>query len=229
MAKEMPRHIGIIMDGNRRWARRRGLPTLEGHRRGYDKLKEAGEWCLNRGVKVLTFFAFSVDNWNRSQEEVTYLMNLIHHALTKEADEFVRRNIQLRIIGRRAGLPDNVRVAADTIEERTKDGKRGLVQLAVNYSGHTEIIDAAQAISRAGIPADKITEELFAANLYAPDVPPVDLIIRTSGEQRLSGFLTWQSIYSELYFLEKYWPDFSEHDLNVALTWFSERGRRFGK
>lgn len=217
------------MDGNRRWAKDRGLPTFEGHRRGYDKLKEVGEWCLNRGVKVLTLFAFSVENWDRSKEEVAYLMDLFHRALTKEADEFVRRNIQLRVIGRRDGLPDNVREAAKTIEERTKNGSRGLVQLAVNYGGHAEIVDAARAIARAGIPADKITEELFAANLYAPDVPPADLIIRTSGEQRLSGFLTWQSVYSELYFLEKHWPDFSEHDLDAALAWFSLRRRRFGK
>lgn len=225
----IPRHLGIIMDGNRRWAKARGLPSLEGHRRGYDKLKEVGEWCLDRGVKVLTVYAFSIENWNRSKEEVSYLMDLLHRALTREIDEFMRRNIRVRVIGRREGLPDNVRAAADAIWERTKNNTRGLLQLAVNYGGQAEIVDAVRAIMLHSMIAGEVSEETIGAHLYAPDVPPADLIIRTSGEQRLSGFLTWQSAYSELYFIEKHWPDFSEQDLDAALTWFAARGRRFGK
>lgn len=217
------------MDGNRRWAREHDLPTLEGHRRGYDKLKEVGEWCLDRGVEALTVYAFSIENWNRSKEEVSYLMDLLHRALTGEIDEFMRRNIRVRVIGRREGLPDNVRVAADAIWERTKNNTRGLLQLAINYNGQAEIVDAIRAIMLQGMIAETVTEETVGAHLYARDVPPPDLIIRTSGEQRLSGFLMWQSCYSELYFLEKHWPDFSESDLDAALTWFATRGRRFGK
>lgn len=217
------------MDGNRRWAKARGLPTLEGHRRGYDKLKEVGEWCLNRGVAVLTVFAFSTENWKRSAEEVNYLMDLFHRALTREVEGFIRRGIRVRVIGRRAGLPDRIIRAADEISERTQGGSRGLLQLAINYGGQAEIVDAVRAIMLHSMIAEEVTEETIGAHLYAPDVPPADLIIRTSGEQRLSGFLTWQSAYSEFYFIEKHWPDFSEADLDATLAWFASRGRRFGQ
>lgn len=223
-----PRHVGIIMDGNRRWAKEHGLPTLRGHRRGYDKLKEVGEWCLDRGVEILTVYAFSMENWKRSAEEVKYLMALVLRALTKEIDEYRRRGIRVRVIGRRDSLPDPVRRAADSIWEKTKEGSRGLLQLAINYSGQVEIVDAVRALMLRGMGAGGVTEETIAAHLYSPEVQPPDLIIRTSGEQRLSGFLTWQSAYSELYFLKKHWPDFSQTDLDEALTWYAARERRFG-
>lgn len=224
----IPKHLGIIMDGNRRWAKERGLPTLEGHRRGYDKLKEVGEWCLDRGVEILTVYAFSMENWKRTVEEVTYLMDLFERAFTKEIEEFMRRDIRVRLIGRREELPEAVRRAADNLEAKTRDNRRGLLQLALNYDGQTEIVDAVRALMLRSMGAEGVTEETIAAHLYSPEVQPPDLIIRTSGEQRLSGFLTWQSAYSELYFLKKHWPDFSQTDLDQALAWYAARERRFG-
>lgn len=229
MMEGVPAHVGIIMDGNRRWAKSQGLPSLEGHRRGYDKLKEVGEWCLDRGVKVITVFAFSTENWKRTVEEVSYLMELLYRAVTSEVDEFMRRNIRLRIIGRREGLSEKIQKAADVAEERTKNNSRGILQLAVNYGGHAEITDAVRSIVKEGIPVESITEDTVAQHLYAPDVTPPDLIIRTSGEQRLSGFLTWQTAYSELCFTPVEWPAFSESDLEAALEWYINRDRRYGK
>jgi undecaprenyl diphosphate synthase len=229
MEKQVLKHLGIIMDGNRRWARAEGLPTLEGHRRGYDKVKDVGEWCMDRGVEVFTVYAFSTENWKRTEEEVGYLMDLILRAFTKEVDEFMRRDIRVRMIGRREGLSKKILHAADAIWERTKENKRGLLQLAINYGGHAEIVDATRAIVQEGVSEDKITEELFGQHMYASDVSPPEMIIRTSGEQRLSGFLTWQSVYSELYFTDVHWPAFSEADLDTAFDWFAKRGRRFGK
>ncbi|MDP3985622.1 MAG: polyprenyl diphosphate synthase [bacterium] len=225
----VPHHIGFIMDGNRRWARGKGLPTFEGHQKGYEKLKEVGDWCFSRGVKVLTAFAFSTENWNRTKEEVSFLMNLLHFAMSKETDEFMRRNIQVRLIGRAEGLPENIQIAAREMEEKTKKNERGLLQLAVNYGGHAEIVDAVRAIVQKGLRPEDIDEKVVAAHLYGSDVPPPDLIVRTSGEQRLSGFLTWQSAYSELHFTQTHWPDFSEADLDMALQAYVARERRFGR
>lgn len=224
-----PRHIGIIMDGNRRWAREHGLPTFEGHRRGYEKVKEVGDWCLKRGIKILTLFAFSTENWKRSKGEVEYLMNLLHFALTKELDEFNKRNIRLKIIGCREGLPRKMSQAADEAERSTAKNSGGLLQVAINYGGRAEIVEAVKKIIHQGVIAEKMDEKLIEKNLYTAGTPDPDLIIRTSGEQRLSGFLLWQSAYSELYFCQKYWPDFSEKDLDDILQWYASRERRFGR
>ena len=226
---ELPNHIGFIMDGNRRWALARGLPTFEGHRRGYDKMKEVGDWCIARGIRWMTVFAFSTENWNRSKEEVDYLMGLLHRGLTTELGEFDRRGIRLRVIGRRAGLPENVQRAAHEAEAHTAKNDKGTLCLAINYGGRAEIVDAARKVAESGIKPEDITEESFRGFLYAPDAPDPDLIIRTSGEQRTSGFLTYTGAYSELYFTIKHWPDFSEADLEEALSWYNERQRRFGK
>jgi undecaprenyl diphosphate synthase len=225
----LPKHIGIIMDGNRRWAKEHGLPKFEGHRRGYEKVKEVGDWCLKRGIKILTLFAFSTENWKRSKEEVNYLMDLLHFALTKELNEFNKRNIKLKIIGRRDGLPEKVAKAATEAERYTAKNNGGLLQMAINYGGRSEIVDAVKKIIKQGLSAEKIGEKTIEQNLYTANVSDPDLIIRTSGEQRLSGFLLWQSAYSELYFCQKYWPDFSEQDLDEALEWYASRERRFGK
>lgn len=225
----IPTHIGIIMDGNRRWAKSRGLPSLEGHRRGYDKLKDVGDWCLARGIQILTVYAFSTENWNRSKEEVSYLMDLLHRALTKEVDIFHKKNIRLRVIGHRAGLPENVRQAADDAERQTAGNTAGTVQLAINYGGRQEIVDAVRRTLQDSMPPDAVTAETLGRYLYTPDTPDPELIIRTGGEQRLSGFLTWESVYSELYFTPVHWPEFTETDLDTALAWYAERGRRFGK
>lgn len=219
-------HLAIIMDGNRRWAKAHGLPSVEGHRRGYDKVKEVADWCLARGVSYLTVFAFSTENWKRSAEEVGYLMNLLENALTKELHQFLEKGVRLRVLGRKSDLPDSVARAVEVAEKSTIHNTALSLQLAINYGGRAEIVDAVNAAVAAGEP---VTEESFRNFLYAPDVPDPDLILRTSGEQRLSGFLTWQSAYSELLFVDKHWPDFLEADFDQALTTFSARERRFGK
>lgn len=221
----IPKHIAFIMDGNRRWAKERGLPVFEGHARGYDLVKKLGVWCLSRGVKFLTIYAFSCENWKRANEEVGYLMELLMRAVTKDLALLTRDGIRLKIIGRRADLSGNLQEAIAEAEERTKDYSAGTLQLAVSYGGRDEIVRAAKKAAEGG----GITEESIAANLDTAGVPDPDLVIRTSGEKRLSGFLAWQSVYSELIFLDKNWPDFSEADLNACIAEYDSRSRRYGK
>ncbi len=223
------RHLGIILDGNRTWARGRGLPTLEGHRRGYDRLKEFGDWCIARGIPMVTAFAFSTENWNRAPEEVAYLMELLERALSREVDEFDKRGVRLRVIGRREGLPTAIVRAAAAAEERTKNNGKMTLQLAINYGGRPEIVDAAKRALAAGLTPETLTEEAFTRFLYAPETPDPDLIIRTAGHRRLSGFLLWEAAYSELHFTKTLWPDFSEVDLDAALADYAGRVRKFGK
>ena len=226
---QLPNHIAFIMDGNRRWARSRGLPAFEGHRRGYEKMKEVADWCLARGIKNMTVFAFSTENWKRSKEEVDYLMGLLHFALTSELKEFGKRGIRLRIIGRREGLPKNVAAAIPEAEAATADNKNGTLYIAINYGGRAEIVDAARQAISSSIKAENLDEEVFRNFLYAPETSDPDMIIRTSGEQRTSGFLIYTGSYSELYFTDVHWPDFGESDLDAALRWYEERDRRKGK
>jgi len=223
------KHLGIIMDGNRRWARQHGLPTLEGHRRGYSLAKKIGDWCLNRGIEVLTLFAFSTENWNRSKKEVKYLMGLFEMMLTKDLDELNRKNIRLTVIGRITGLPLRLQKHIENAVEVTKNNTRGTLQLAINYGGRAEIVDAVKQLVKEARSASKITEESISEKLYTSHQPDPDLIIRTSGEQRTSGFLAWQAAYSELYFTKKHWPEFTERDLDEALSEYGRRQRRFGK
>ncbi len=224
----MINHLAIILDGNRRWARANGVSTYEGHKTGYDKVKDTGRWCLDRGIKYLTVYAFSTENWKRSQEEVGYLMDLLLRALTKDVDYYMENNVRLKVIGRRRELSDKLVKAIDAAEAKTKDNTAGQVNLCINYGGRAEIIEGVQKMIDAGISSDKVTEELFADQLWTAGLPDPDLIIRTSGEHRLSGFLTWSGVYSELLFIKKHWPDFSEEDLDQAIEWFSNRKRRFG-
>ncbi len=219
------KHIGFIMDGNRRWAKGNGLPTFEGHRVGNDLVKKVGPWCLARGIKYITFYAFSIENWKRTKDEVGYLMELLMSDITKELDYLTKDNIRLKIIGRRADLSPKLQNAIAEAEEKTKNYSAGVIQLAVSYGGRDEIVRAAVKAAL----AQEITEEGIVKNLDTAGIPDPDLIIRTSGEQRLSGFLTWQSIYSELLFLNKHWPDFSEADLDAAIAWYSERDRKIRK
>lgn len=221
-------HLAIIMDGNRRWAKKRGLPSLEGHRRGYEKMKEVGEWCLARGIKTLTVFAFSTENWRRSKNEVSYLMKLLETGLTKELPVFMERNIKLKIIGKVEELSLKLQKAIKKAEALTENNSRGVLNIAINYGGRLELVEAMKKISRGKIPAAKINEKLISQYLYTAGQPDPDLIIRTSGEQRLSGFLTWQAVYSELYFCQNHWPAFTEKDLDKAIDDFERRQRRFG-
>ena len=228
--KNIPYHVGIIMDGNRRWAKAKGLPTLEGHRRGYDKVKKVGRWCKERGVKVLTVWAFSTENWKRSEKEVNYLMNLLKFALSKgEINQLHKDGIRVQIIGQKERLSEDMQKLIKEAEERTKDNKEGILNLAISYGGRADILEAIKKITKKNIPADQITEETVDKNLWTAGLPDPDLIIRTSGELRTSGFLTWQSAYSELYFCQNHWPDFSEKDLDEAFADYARRQRRFGK
>jgi undecaprenyl diphosphate synthase len=223
------RHLAIIPDGNRRWAKANGLPTLEGHRRGYDKIKEIGLRCLERGIPMLTVFAFSTENWKRSEEEVSYLMGLLRHALEKDVEFYLKEGIRLRVLGRREGLSAELRQAIDAAEAKTAGGGRGQINICLNYGGRAEIVEAVKRLLAEGAKAEEISEEFFAQRLWTAGIPDPDLIIRTSGERRLSGFLTWESAYSELLFVEPHWPAFDEATLDAALSDFAERERRFGK
>jgi undecaprenyl diphosphate synthase len=225
----MLKHITIIPDGNRRWAKERGLPSLEGHRRGYDKVKDIGEWCVARGIPFLTVWGFSTENWKRSEEEVNYLMDLIHLALTKEIGFYNEKGIRVKVMGLRDGLPEKVLLAIEEAEMRTAGNAKGQINLCINYGGHAEIVAAAKKLIAEGRTADEITEETFGAATWFSGIPEPDLIIRTSGEQRLSGFLSWSGAYSEMLFIEKHFPDFSESDLDAAIAEFDRRERRFGK
>jgi len=222
-------HLGIIMDGNRRWAKENGLPSLEGHRKGYDRLKEVGDWCLARGIKILTVFAFSTENWKRSAEEVGYLMDLLEMALSKELDWFKSRQIRLRVLGRREGLRPSILQAIDRAEEETKMNERATICICLNYGGRPEIVDAMKKIVDEGIPSNQITEEIIAHHMYFSDMPDPDLVIRTSGEERISGFLLWEAAYSEFYWCQHHWPAFDESDLDAALAEYVSRQRRYGK
>jgi len=228
--KNIPYHLGIIMDGNRRWAKSKGLPTLEGHRRGYQKVKEVGRWCKKKGIKVLTVWAFSTENWNRSEKEVNYLMKLLERALSKKEIAWLNKDgIRLRVIGQKERLNKNLQIAIEKAEETTKNNKEGILNLAISYGGRPEIVETIKKIIKKKVSLDKINEDLINQNLWTAGLPDPDLIIRTSGELRLSGFLIWQSVYSELFFLKKHWPDFTEKDLDIILADYAQRQRRFGR
>ncbi len=228
MTKNVPKHIAIIMDGNRRWAKERGFPTFEGHRKGYGTVKKVAQWCLDRNIEILTVFAFSTENWNRSKKEVNYLMNLLKYGLRNDVNIFNKKNIRLNVLGRIEGLSKGLQKEIKRAVEKTKNNTKTVLNLAINYGGRAEIIDAVKRIIKKGLPAAKITESFFAQNLYTKSMPDPDLMIRTSGEIRTSGFLTWQGVYSELYFCKTYWPDFSEEDLDEAIAEYQRRQRRIG-
>lgn len=225
-----PFHLGLIIDGNRRWAKERGLPVFEGHRKGLQNLEKIGDYALEKGVKILTVYAFSSENWKRAEKEVNFLMKLLLEALGKESVSRIdKKEVRINIIGDKEELSSRVRERIKKAEEETKDNKKGILNLAVSYSGRKEILKAVKKIVEEKIPVKEITEEFFNSLLYTKDMPHPDLIIRTGGEQRLSNFLTWQSAYSEFYFSKKMWPSFTEKDLDKAFEEYSKRERRFGK
>lgn len=226
---DIPHHIAIIMDGNRRWAKERRLPPTEGHRQGYENFKKTAKACFDAGVKILTAYAFSTENWKRSETEKSYLMKLFYEALKKEAEFFIKNDIKMNAIGQIEKFPENIRNLVHKITADTKNNKKGIVNIAISYGGRQEIINAVKKIIKEKINPDNVDEKFFSSRLYTAGQPDPDLIIRTSGEMRLSGFLPWQSVYSELYFSEKMWPDFNEDDLKKAIKEFQNRKRRFGK
>jgi len=216
------------MDGNRRWAKDRNKPSLEGHRAGYERLKEIAEICTDRGIKVLTVFAFSTENWKRSEEEVGYLMDLLEFALSKELHKFHEKGIRLKVIGRRKNLRPSILRAIENAESETKNNDRGTLCICINYGGRPEIVDACRKIVERRMKPEEINEAAIQSAMYWPDMPDPDLVIRTSGEERLSGFLTWEAVYSEIYWCQKHWPDFDEAELDKALEEYAARQRRFG-
>ena len=222
-----PKHLGLILDGNRRWAKAQGLPTLEGHRKGYENLKTIALAAYDRGVSIVSAYVFSTENWNRSQEEVTYLMKLLIWVARHEVNELHKRNVRLRVLGSRNRLSAQVLKAIDEAELKTAKNSGGTLCLCLNYGGQQEIVDGVNKLLSQKVEKE-ITADLFEQYLYAADVPSVDLIIRTSGEQRLSNFMLWRAAYSELLFVDKHWPDFNEDDLDLALKEYAGRTRRFG-
>ena len=228
----IPGHIAIVMDGNGRWATRRGLPRIEGHRRGAEAARAAIEACGSFGVGVLTLYSFSSENWKRPAEEVDALMGLCVEYCSSEMESLREKNIRVRVIGRRGALPVAVQEALSRLEERTSGCDGSTLCLALNYGGRGEIVDAAKSLARdaaAGrLDPGAIDETLFAGRLYAPDLPDPDLLIRTGGAYRLSNFLLWQVSYAELYVTETLWPDFDRDSLGEAIAAFGGRERRFG-
>jgi undecaprenyl diphosphate synthase len=225
----IPHHVGLILDGNRRWAKARGLKPIDGHKQGYQSLKAVGKAGLKRGIKVVTAFVFSTENWQRSKEEVAGLMKLVLWVAKNEIEELHADNIRVRFLGSKEHLAKNIIKAIEKAEQKTLHNTGGTLALCFNYGGYQEIADATKAIIEAGVPIDDVTPEVIEKYLYAPDIPPIDLIVRTSGEQRLSNFMLWRAAYSELYFTNVHWPDFDEAELDKALTEYASRQRRFGK
>ena len=228
----VPRHVAVIMDGNGRWAKRRMQPRLFGHRAGAESLRAVLRACREHGVEYLTVYAFSTENWVRPADEVSGLMSLLRTFLKKDEHELHENQVRLRVTGRIGDLPKAVRAELERVMEATKHYEKGHLILALSYGGRTEIVDAVRAIAakaKAGeIDPAQIDEALLARHLYLPDVPDPDLMIRTSGELRLSNFLLWELSYAEFYFVDTLWPDFREADFAQALAEYSRRRRRFG-
>ncbi len=218
--------MGIILDGNRRWAKEKGLPVFEGHRVGLEKVKETIKWCRDKSIKILSLFVFSTENWQRSKREVNYLMKLSKGAIVDNLNELSQTGIKVRVIGQREKFSKSLQKSIRKAEQLTKNNGGMILNFALSYGGRAEIIEAVKKIIEKKIPPQEITEKVISENLWASDL---DLIIRTGREQRLSNFLIWQAAYSELYFSQKYWPDFNEQNLDAALEDYTNRHRRFGK
>ena len=227
--EELPRHVAIIMDGNRRWARQRDLPELEGHAAGVEAIREVLRHAVRRSVPVLTLYAFSRENWARSDDEVSGLFSLLEGAIRSETDELRRQGVRVRLLGRLDELPDETRSSIDEALDATSDGARLLLNIAFNYAGRTELVDAVRKLVASGAAPGSIDEAAITEALYTAGLPDPDLVIRTGGEQRLSNFLIWQSAYAEFYFCEALWPDFGPEAFDEALLEFARRQRRFGR
>ncbi len=225
----VPHHVGIIMDGNGRWAKARGLPRHAGHKAGVDNIRPVLEGCVEFGIQVLTIYAFSTENWQRPPDEVSGLMRLLGMAIRQQLQELHRNGVQIRHSGRLSGINPELQKQILHALEVTKHNDRIVLNVAFNYGGRSEILDAVRQIIRDGIPPDELTEELFSRYLYTGDLPDPDLIIRTGGEYRLSNFLIWQAAYAEYYTTPTYWPDFGKDELYEALLEYNRRERRFGR
>ncbi len=227
--KRMPVHVAIVMDGNGRWAQRRGLPRTDGHAAGEEALMDTIWGALDAGIRWLTVYAFSTENWRRPVDEVRYLMNFNERLLLTRRDELNAKNVKLQFIGRRDWrVPKRILRRIDETLELTGDNTAMTVSMAFNYGGRAELVDAVRDIVREGVPADKVDERTIRKHLYDPTMPDPELMIRTSGEYRISNFLLWELAYSELVFKDVLWPDFRRGDLYDAIDEFQRRDRRFG-
>jgi undecaprenyl diphosphate synthase len=223
--KNYPKHIALIVDGNRRWAKRRGLPTLEGHRKGMEMLEKVLDTAKEHGVECVTLWVFSTENWKRSKDEVEYLFGLFRTFFEKYKKKCIENKVRFVHLGRKDRIDPDIRKSIESLENETKDFKNNTIALALDYGGHDELIRTINKLMTFNL---EITQENIENNLDTASLPPVDLIIRTSGEKRLSGFLSWQCAYSELYFTDKTFPEFTPEELKIALDDFAQRERRFG-
>ncbi|MDI6605952.1 MAG: isoprenyl transferase [Candidatus Omnitrophota bacterium] len=228
----IPKHVAIIMDGNGRWAKERGLPRTAGHREGAERVKEIIRIAAELGVKVLTFFAFSTENWNRPKSEIRVLMRYLDNFLGGQIGELNKKNIRLKVIGRGDPIPQGLQKKIKQAEEKTRNNTRMTVVLALNYGARQEIADAAKGLAEdilnGRVKTKEVDDEFFSRYLYTAGLPDPDLLIRTSGQMRISNFLLWQISYAELYFPEKYWPSFRKNDFQEAIEEYQRRERRFG-
>lgn len=227
--ERLPRHVAIIMDGNRRWARSRGVPELEGHAAGVEAIRSVLRHAVRRGIAVLTLYAFSRENWARPDDEVVGLFALLEQAIREETSELRSQGVRVRLLGRLEELPAETRRSIEEALDATSGGERLTLNIAFNYAGRTELVDAIRRIVASGVEPDDIDEATVAEALYTKGLPDPDLVIRTGGEQRLSNFLIWQSAYAELYTCPDLWPDFGPDAFDAALLEFARRTRRFGR
>jgi undecaprenyl diphosphate synthase len=225
---EVAGSVAIILDGNGRWAKRRKLPVAAGHRAGARNVRKAVEAAIDLGVHDLAVFAFSTENWSRPKEEVDALMEIFAETIERELPDLVEEGVRVRFIGRRDRAPEELQRRMDAMEDRTALNTRINLWVAIDYGGRAELVEAARRLVESGVDPAEIDENVFAANLYAPELPDPDLLIRTSGELRISNFLLWQLAYTELVFSDKLWPDFDARDLRAALAEYASRRRRFG-
>lgn len=224
----LPRHVGYVVDGNRRWAKQHGIPAYEGHLAGYNAIQEVVRATFDAGVEYVSAYIFSTENWKRSEQEVGKLMALVLKLLTADLHIFEENNIRLKVLGSRNNVSEKILHAIDDAEARTKNNTKGTLAICFNYGGQLEIADACKRIIQQGIGAEEVTPELIDRNLYYPEIPLLDVVVRTSGEQRLSNFMLWRVAYSEFIFLEKLWPDMTKEDVTDILEEYMRRGRRFG-
>ncbi|MBG1242803.1 isoprenyl transferase [Nostoc sp. UIC 10607] len=229
----LPQHVAVIMDGNGRWAKRQGLPRIMGHKRGVDALKDLLRCCQDWGIQALTAYAFSTENWKRPQEEVDFLMTLFQRVLRQELREMVEENVQIKFVGNLQDLPRSLQQEISRSMEETKDNRGIRFSVATNYGGRQEILQACQAIAKQVqqglLQPNEIDEQVFESHLYTAGITDPDLLIRTSGEMRLSNFLLWQMAYGEIYITDALWPDFDRAEFHRALCAYQQRERRFGK
>lgn len=224
----VPQHIGYILDGNRRWAKKHGLPTYEGHLAGYEALKDIVEATANAGVKYISFYTFSTQNWNRAEDEVRGIMSLIRRLFKTDIKQLVKEEYKVVVLGSREHLPDDLSRMIDDVQAQSAHGERATLAMCFNYGGQDEIVRAVRRCMESGVSPENLDVESFSSFLDHPEVPACDLVVRTSGEKRLSDYMLWRSAYSEFIFLDKFWPEMTADDVTEILDEYASRHRRFG-